>query len=160
MQAIDTEFILPFIDATKSTFEVALQKPVQQKEVYVKMNDVMFGDISGSIAITGSQQGAVALSLPGEFAMICIRDLIGEEQDATLKQSILNDGLGEIVNMIASGAKTTLDVAQFNIDLGEPKVISGRGHKMDRAQGSCTTSVIFATDSGEEFSLDICTLAN
>lgn len=160
MQAINPDFILPFIESTKSTFEIALQKQVQQKEVYLKKNDAMFGDVSGTIHVSGVHNGAVSISLPGEFAIHCIRDLIGEDPDMPLTQSVFQDGVGELLNLIASGAKTKFEIAQINLNLSEATVLSGRGHQLPHAEGSSTTSVIFATESGEQFSLDVCAEAH
>jgi CheY-specific phosphatase CheX len=160
MQTVNTDFILPFIESTKSTFEIALQQQVTQKEIYLKKNDVMFGDVSGTVHVDGARQGAVSLSLPGAFAMQCIRDLIGEEADVPLAHSVFEHGIGELLNLICTGAKTKFEVAQINVNLSDAEVVIGRGHKLPRPEGSCTTSIIFTNEAGEEFSLDVCSEAD
>jgi chemotaxis protein CheX len=156
MQAINADFILPFIDSTKSTFEIMLQKKVKQKEAYTKKNYVMFGDISGCIGVAGNVCGTVSVSLPADFALDCIRTMIGEDKDAPLSEMVVHDGVGEFINMIAGGAKTTLSGTENAINFTLPTIISGRGHEMYHAQGTCNTSIIFETGDGGEFSLDVC----
>ena len=156
MQVINTDFIIPFIDSTKSTFEIMLQKQVKQKEAYVKKNYVMFGDISGTIGISGKVAGTVTVSMPAEFALSCIREMIGEDEDFALSDMVVHDGVGEVINMIAGGAKTTLSGTEHAINFTLPTIISGRGHEMYHSQKTSNTSIIFETDKGEEFALDIC----
>lgn len=111
MQKINADFVVPFIDATQSTFEMMLNLKLKQKEAYVKKNYVMFGDISGFIGVSGNVCGFVSVSLPTSFALGGIRSLIGEEEGAFLSDMVVHEGVGELFNMIAGGAKTTLSVS-------------------------------------------------
>lgn len=156
MQTINADFIIPFIDSTKSTFEIMLQKQVKQKEAYIKKNYVMFGDISGTIGVSGKVCGTVAVSMPAEFALNCIREMIGEDEEFALSDMVVHDGVGELINMIAGGAKTSLSGTENAINFTLPTIISGRGHEMYHSQKTSNTSVIFQTDQGDEFSLDVC----
>ena len=52
MQHINADFIIPFIESTRSAFDVMLHMKLKQKEIYIKKNYVMFGDVSGSVGIS------------------------------------------------------------------------------------------------------------
>jgi chemotaxis protein CheX len=116
----------------------------------------MFGDISGSIGVSGNVCGIVSVSLPADFALDCICTLIQENDDDALSDAVVHDGIGELINMIAGGAKTTLSGTENAIDFTLPTIISGRGHEMYQKEGTCNTSIIFEADEGNEFSLDVC----
>jgi hypothetical protein len=41
-----------------------------------------------------------------------------------------------------------------------PTTISGRGHQIFHKEGTCNTSIIFESDTGNEFGLDVCVQMN
>jgi chemotaxis protein CheX len=108
MQQINTDFIVPFVEATQSTFHLMMGMKLAQKEAYVKKNYVTFGDISGFVGVSGGVCRFVSVSLPASFALECIRTMIREEEGAELGDMVVHDGIGELINVIAGGAKTVL----------------------------------------------------
>ena len=156
MHVVQTELIVPFIDATKSTFAIILKKQVKQKEVYIKKSSAMFGDISGSLDLTGERTGTIAVSLPADFALSCIREMIGEDDDIALSTTVVHNGIGEVIAMIAESAKTTLVSTGHSIEFATPTITSGRGHELQHVPEATNTSIIFVTDQDEEFALDVC----
>lgn len=156
--AIDSEFVLPFFEATHSTFEMMMNMKIQRKEVYVKKNFVMFGDLSGVIGFSGDICGTSAVSLPGPLAIRCVGEMLGEESTAGLTSTVVHDGVGEIMNMIAGQAKTTLSSTEYRFEITLPTIISGRGHELYHKQGTCCVSMIFTVEAnGEEFAVDVST---
>ena len=146
---------LPFVEATHSTFELMVGMSISRKEVYIKKNYVMFGDISGVIGVSGKVCGTSAVTLPGPFAIECIGAMLGEEIESGLNDLVVHDGVGELINMIAGQAKTTLASTPYRIDCTLPTIISGRGHELYHRQGTYCVSTIFQTDAGDEFALDV-----
>lgn len=157
MTDIKVDIIVPFIEATHTTFKMMLGRELRRKEAYVKRNYVMFGDVSGCIGLSGSVTGTGSISVPSQMAVDCVRELLGEDIDAEVGDTVVNDGVGELVNMIAGGAKTTLSSTETPIDFTLPTIISGRGHELYQRQGTVNVSIIFETDRGEDFALDIST---
>ena len=157
MQQINADFIVPFIDATRSAFDIMLHMKLRQKEVYIKKNHVMFGDITGIIGISGSVCGTSAVTLPGPFAIKCIGDMMDEKIDNGLSDMVVHDGVGEIINLIAGQAKVTLGNRDLPIACTLPTIISGRGHELYHKQGTVIVSTIFETEDGEEFAVDVST---
>ena len=156
MQNIDASIVVPFIRSTRSTFDVLLNLTLKQKEVYVKKNFTIYGDISGTIGISGSVSGFVWVSLPADFALDCIRALIREDADAVLSDVVVRDGISELITMIAGGAKKDMPDKGTGIDLALPTVISGRGHELYHNEDACNTSIIFETECGHDLALDVC----
>lgn len=154
---IHSEFMLPFIESTHSTFELMMNRKVKRKDVYIKKNFVMFGDISGVVGVSGNVCGTSSISLPADFAVEVIGDLMGEEIEGGIADTVVQDGVGEIINMIAGGAKTALVGTEDKIEFTLPTIISGRGHELYYRGDSVVVSMIFETERGEEFALDICT---
>ena len=153
---INTKFILPFVEATHSTFELMMNRKVRRKDVYIKKNFVMFGDISGVIGVSGNICGTSSVSLPADFAVEIIGDLMGEEIEGGIGDTIVQDGVGEIINMITGGAKTALGSTTYKMEYTLPTIITGRGHELYYRGDSTVISMVFETDRGEEFALDIC----
>lgn len=157
-QAINTKFILPFIDATHSTFEMMVGRSVTRKDVYIKKNCMMFGDVSGVIGVSGKLCGTSAVTLPAQLAIDCVSAMMGgEEIKDGIGDVIVHDGVGELINMIAGQAKTTLGSTEYRFEITLPTIISGRGHEVYHKQGTVCVSTIFEMESGEEFALDLCT---
>ena len=156
MSKIHVPFLLPFIEAVHSTFETMMRRKVIRKEIYTKKNHAMFGDISGVVGVSGKICGTSSVSLPGPMAIECVGDMMGEEISNGLADTIVQDGVGEIINMVAGSAKTALANTEYEIKCTLPTIISGRGHELYHREGTYNVSVIFETDKGEEFALDVC----
>lgn len=154
---VNTEFVLPFFEATHSTFELMLGRKVSRKDTYIKKSYTMFGDVSGIIGVSGKMCGTTAVSLPGDLAISCIGSMMGEEITGGLNDLIIQDGVGEIINMIAGQAKTTLSSTEYRFDITLPTIISGVGHELYHKQGTLCLSVIFETEDGDEFAVDVST---
>lgn len=130
-------------------------RSVTRTEVYKKKNYVMFGDISGMIWHSGNTCGSAAVSLPAPLALQVVSEMMGEEIESGLNDPMIQDGVGELINMIAGGAKTTLSGTKLAIDFTLPTIISGRGHELYHRQGTTTVSTVFKTDRDEQFAVDV-----
>lgn len=157
MVNINPDFILPFIESTHTTFELMMNRKIKRKDVYIKKNYVMFGDISGVVGVSGKMCGTSSVSLPAEFAVDVVGDMMGEDVAGGIGDMVVHDGVGEIINMVAGGARTTLGTTQLKIECTLPTIISGRGHELYHRCDTTSVSMIFETDRGEEFAIDICT---
>lgn len=158
MSKINTDFIIPFINATHSTFEIMMRLKLTRHETYIKKNYVMFGDVTGFIGVSGKLCGTAAISMPGPLAVECIGAMMNEEIAEGWADMAVHDGVGEIINMIAGQAKTTLGNTPYRFEITLPIIVSGRGHELYHKQGTTSVSVIFSTEKGEELAVDISTL--
>ncbi len=154
---IQADFILPFIKATHEMFRLMLKLNLKRKEAYVKKNHVMFGDISGIVGLSGNICGTSSISLPETLAIKCVGTMMNEEVSAGLTDSVVHDGVGEMINMVSGQAKTTLASTPDAIECTLPTIISGRGHELYHREGTCNVSIVFETEDGDEFAIDVCT---
>jgi chemotaxis protein CheX len=106
-------------------------------------------DVSAIIGMSGDVEGTVVLSFPSDTARRVVAVFTGS--DAPLSNEDLSDAIGEVVNMVAGGAK-----AQFNgksISISCPSVVVG-GHKIYGAKDSITVAIPCTCDCGE-FSVEV-----
>jgi len=160
LQDIELAFVMPFVDSTHRMFDMMMKQKIVRKEVYIKKNYVMFGDISGTIGLSGKINGTGAISLPGPLALKCINDMVGSEVATSIYDEEVHDGVGELINMIAGNAKTVLSPTEYAIDFTLPTIISGRGHELYHKKGTTNLSMVFETGDGLEFSFDLSTQRN
>lgn len=156
MATINVDFFLPFIEATHSAFSMMASKKIVRKEVYIKKNYVMYGDISGLIGLSGDTTGIAAISMPAPLAVKTIGEMIGEEITGGVNDAVIHDGVGELINLIAGQARTTLSGTRYRFEVSLPTIISGRGHEIYHKQGTCCASMLFESGSNESFTVDVC----
>lgn len=155
MPTIRHDLITPFLDSVHKTFERMAGRKVERIEVYKKLNHVMFGDITGSIGLSGKVSGTAAVTLPAPVALSVVTEMMHEDLAAGIGDPAVQDGVGELINIIAGGAKTALAGTENAIDFSLPTIISGRGHQLYHRPGTLTISTIFRTDRDEEFAVDV-----
>ncbi len=155
MTDVNVEFIRPFILATENIFSSMVGIQVKRKRVYLKKGYRMFGDISALIGLSGATTGMCAVSLPAKLAVASVEKLIGEPVEQGIHDIVTQDGVGEIVNMIAGSAKATLSKSQYKFDITLPTIISGKGHEVFSKKGNACVVIVFDAEDGSEFTLDV-----
>ena len=146
---MDKNFVLPFIKSTRNVFETMFHLSVNFAAPEVRDAAVPSHDVSAIIGMSGDVDGTVVLSFPADTARRVVTVFTGS--DAPLSNEDLSDAIGEVVNMIAGGAK-----AQFNgksISISCPSVVVG-GHKVYGAKDSVTVAIPCTCDCGE-FSVEV-----
>lgn len=154
--SLKIELIAPFIDATKETFGTMVSMQVRRKEVFIKQGYDMYGDVSGVIGLSGATTGTCALSMPVYLAQRAIRSMLMTPDDEMLAESEIRDGVGELINMIAGGAKTKLSTTMYKFNMTLPTIISGGPHEIFHRCGTYCVVIVFENAARESFSLDIC----
>ncbi len=150
------EMIAPFIEGTKDTFSSVASMQVRRRDVYLKRDHAMFGEISAVIGLSGSTAGTCAVSMPTRLAVRVVRAMLMVPDDETISARDVRDGVGEIVNMVAGRAKAILSPTQYKFDLTLPTIITGTSHEFYRGKGAPCMVVLFdAVPGGESFALDI-----
>ena len=154
--SVRIELILPFIESTKDTFSTMLGTEIRRKGVSIKQGFDMFGEVSGVIGLSGATAGTCALTMPTSLAQRLVRTMLMIPESDDLADSDVNDGVGELINMIAGGAKTKLTRTQYKFNITLPTIISGGKHEVfHRGDAHCVV-IQFQTRAGEEFALDVC----
>ncbi|BAI79623.1 conserved hypothetical protein [Deferribacter desulfuricans SSM1] len=146
------EHINPFIESTLSVFETMLGIKPKKKSVGLKKGDEPSYDISGVIGLTGQAVGSVVVSFPESLALKVVSKFIGEEK-VDIDDDVI-DAVGELINMIAGGAKKIFTDRGLKFKISIPNVITGKGHKIKRPSNVPCIAVFFEID-GEIFAIEV-----
>ncbi len=147
---MDPNIIMPFIKATRNIFETMLSMGVEIGDPVIKQAGEPSLDVSGIIGFTEGFEGAVILSFPEATALRLVSVFVGAE--VTEPGEDLNDAIGELVNMIAGGAKAQFEGRHISISC--PSVIYGKGHTVSGVKSVVTVVLPCECDCGD-FALEI-----
>ena len=106
-------------------------------------------DITGVIGFSGGRQGSILISLSDAIALSAVGGMLGMELEEI--DSDVRDGVAELVNMIAGGAKTKVQEKGFDFELSIPNTVIGANHQITAPASSSRTRMDFGTPSGDFF---------
>jgi len=125
------EYINPFISSTSNVFKTMVGIEPIKGDVYVKKaNERMAYDVSGVIGLAGQASGSIVISLPTKLALKIVEGFLGEKK--TEIDDDVTDAVGEILNMIAGGAKQIFSQIGLSFKISIPNVIVGRDHMITK----------------------------
>lgn len=125
---LNVEYINPFIAATLQAVEVTTNLRPARGKPQVRMEHYAQGDVTAVINLTGPSRGTIALSLPASLAVRLYAEMVGEEA-SELTSEVL-DGVGEIANMVAGGAKAVLSQQGFSFTISIPEILVGKSRSI------------------------------
>ena len=121
------EYINPFLRSTVSVFGTMLNCALTREQPFVKEGNRPEHDVSGIIGLSGKAKGTVVLSLTENAALRAAGAMLGEPVEEVNVD--VTDAVGELVNMIAGGAKAQLEHLAMGVSL--PTVVTGKGHVIE-----------------------------
>jgi len=142
---MDPKFISAFVKSISNVFTTMLQLPVEVGEPTIKKGDENPFDVSGIIGMSGEVVGSVVLCFPGDTAERIVAIFTGEQMG--IDSDDFPDAIGELVNMVAGGAKGMFDDREVSISC--PSVIVGQGHSVSRLKDVPSVLIPCSTDCGE-----------
>lgn len=154
--SLDVNFINPFLEATMKVLEVQTQTMCKPGGVTRKVaGDPRFvADISGVIGLVSDAfNGSVVISFPAKTFLAVMSRMMGEEMKEINKD--IEDGAGELTNMIFGQAKLALNEKGYGINTAIPSVVKGQGHSVQGITSGPVVVVPFETDAGPFF-IEIC----
>lgn len=134
----------PFITATTNVFKTALDCEIERRGVLRNESRAPSFEVSGVIGLSGKAAGAVALSVSPPVAFKLVETMLDVRVDEI--NSDVADAVGELTNMIAGGAKTSL--SHYELSLGLPIVFTGRSQSIDFQSSACPWRLLFETPWG------------
>jgi chemotaxis protein CheX len=141
------ELVNPFIESVQEVFSTMLGTQAKRGKVGITDGEKSPGELVALIGISGRATGNVALSLPASTALSIIGQLMSETYDSVTEDVI--DGVAEMVNMIAGGAKAKMNVdGDTPMDLSLPTVVSGDSYKVKYPTKTIWLEVPFECDYG------------
>ena len=144
------EYINPFIESTIEVFKTMLG--CQPSRTGLSVHDTFCPeyDITGIIGLSGKAHGDVVISFEQNVALCATEALLG------CKYTEINDDVidtvGELTNMIAGNAKTSLESLEMQLAL--PTVIVGKNHSIRFPSKVKPISLPFSTPWGE-FNIEV-----
>jgi chemotaxis protein CheX len=141
---MDVKYLNPFIKSTVETFRIMMKTEITPGAPMIKKPNTPISDISAVIGLSGDAQGTIALSFEQNIALLIVSKLLGVSIHEVGQD--LNDGIGEIVNIIAGYAKK--DLTEFNLSISLPNIIIGKHHTLNSPTNSPTIVVPFASNLG------------
>lgn len=133
---MDQTSINPFIMSARCVFETMLQMPLEVGQPAPGSAADAPYEVVAVIRFSGDIEGEAVLAMPQAIARRIVTLLVGAE---VTSREDLSDGVGELVDMIAGGAK-----AQFEgerVEMSCPSVVIGAG-RPERGPGGPETTVI------------------
>ena len=128
-KTVDVQLVNPFLVATLECMTVMADLKPERKRLFLKTSPIMHGDVAGVIGLStiggSGVTGSVVVSFPDALARRIVGKLTMEEPE-TLAKDIIMDGIGEVANMVAGGAKRLLAGGQYRFNISTPTVLFGK----------------------------------
>jgi chemotaxis protein CheX len=152
---LDTRFIEPFLTCPLSVLATQAATTAKHGHPFKKqVGEKLLGDISGVIGLVADAfTGSVVISFPEETFLKIMSRMVGEEY--TSLTSEIQDGAGELTNIIFGQAKVILNERGYNIQTALPSVIVGGDHAVIASGRAPRIVVPFTSDAGPFF-IEIC----
>lgn len=145
--AINVEFINPFIDATLEVIDVMANVKAEKDFVSIRDSDDCEGDITGIVALNGTNYvGSLAITFTSDVYLKIMSNMLGEEYTEINDEN--KDGVAELCNQIYGNGRIALNDIGFGLGSAIPTVIYGPGHKICHAAQGPILASYFKTDYG------------
>lgn len=127
--SINTEIINPFLEAAIKTLKVQCNVEASANTPFLPGQEEIDVDILAVIGVTSKEfNGSIALCMPEGTFLIIMSNMMGEEYTEINEE--LEDGIGELLNIIFGQAKIELSQKGFSIDKAIPSVVRGKSLKV------------------------------
>jgi Predicted inhibitor of MCP methylation, homolog of CheC len=151
---MDVTIINPFLSATVNLFENMFGIQAQAGTPYLLGNEQKHRwEISGILGITGDYQGIISFRLPRVLADRMLEKSGIVTADEEERQETVYGMIGEMTNIIAGNASSTID--QVSIDISPPVVVLGENHHIAWPKTMPVIGIPFSSPNGP-FEVDIC----
>ena len=154
-KSLDVNFINPFLTATMNVLKIQASTESKAGQMYKRgSKDEYLGDISGIIGLVSEAfTGAVVISFPEKTFLKIISRMLGEEFTSMSKD--IQDGAGELTNIIFGQAKVVLNEKGYGIRTAIPSVVTGKDHSVQNLSRGPRVTIPFTTDVGDFF-IEVC----
>ena len=154
-QEIDMKFLKPFIDGTVHTLKVQTGCEPKIGKPYLKKRDMPGPaiDIAGTVGIwTEKFKGSIYVCFPEKTFLQIMGKMLNEEYTSITAD--LEDGAGEIMNIIFGFAKRVLNEQGYDLQKALPGIIIGGNMKVSQVGKEPVIVLPFESELGN-FQLEI-----
>ena len=148
-------FIEDIIDVTRDVLLTMADFDAEARKVEHIIHDATEVDVTDCFDITsvlgfsGGRKGSILISLTQKAAFRAVGGMLGMEIQELSND--VTDGVGELVNMIAGGAKTRLQSKGVEFDLSIPNTVIGMSHQISVSVSMLRSRIDFASPHGDFF---------
>jgi chemotaxis protein CheX len=148
MTKLNVNFINPFVEGTLNTLSIQCSFKAEAGKPFVKGKGAMESiDIAAVVGLVSSAfRGSISISFPRVVFLDAMAGMLGERYEFITRE--LEDGAGEILNMIFGWAKRELEVKGYQIQKAIPSIIRGQSTSVGRATSADTLVIPFQSASG------------
>lgn len=147
---VNVNFVQPFVDGTIETLKVQCSTDSKIGKMHLKEKDVESGEpieIAGIIGLTSdSFSGSISLCFPKTTFLNLMTRMLGEPV-TTINRDI-EDGVGELVNIIFGFAKRQLNDGGHTLKKALPSIVRGGQIQTRYLTASPVVILPFETDIG------------
>ncbi|RQD61902.1 MAG: chemotaxis protein CheX [Desulfonatronovibrio sp. MSAO_Bac4] len=143
----NVQFINPILRAVLNVLSTMANVEVTPGKPYLNNNGLAVGDITGSVGIDGYAIGVISLSLSKGVVLTIVNNMLYE--NFTEINEEIADAVGELTNMISGQARSILSESDISFSAGTPKVIHGKGEKIDHIPSVPVLAVPFSSSHGD-----------
>lgn len=139
------ELINPFVTSTINVFRTMFATELKRGQVFLRRPDQTHGGLSGVIGLSGQAQGTAAVIVSEETAMRVTSRFLGMDVDAVNDDVV--DCIGEVINMVAGGAKAQME--SYALSLSLPSIVRGKDHLIEFPSNITPICIPFGSDIGD-----------
>jgi chemotaxis protein CheX len=150
-QEVKIEYINPFITATVENLKTMVNTDCERIGLYVKKENQtqMAGDISVLMSVFGSLNGTVVISMPRKVAIKLVASMLMDDSIDDFNDDVI-DGIGEIGNLVAGSAKSSIAQASgIKASLSIPTILTGKPHDIQHKKGVPCIGCVFNSPHGK-----------
>lgn len=142
------EYINPFLESVELLFTNMLGCAATRGQLGTSRGSSSRYEVTAIIGMSGPARGTVSLSFPAATAASMVGRLMGS--DGVENDETLIDGVSELVNIVAGGAKAKLSAGSGTvIDLSLPTVIRGKDFQCQGPSQAIWLDIPFVSELGE-----------
>ena len=151
----DENLIQDFIDITIEVLSTMANLDVKSKGVREinggtsSLDVTACMDITGVLGFSGGRRGSLLVTFANKTALKAVGGMLGIECKEV--NADIRDGVGELVNMIAGGAKTKLQSKGIDFELSIPNTVIGANHQITSPLSTSRTRLDFTTSEDDFF---------
>lgn len=146
--------LTPFILSIQEILSMMAVINVELVETYLNTSPFHYGDVSGIMALAGEKKGIIMISFFEELSEKIISSIMGVPIEE-ISEEEQHDGVGELINMIAGGAKARLGDSELHFLLSAPTVITGNQHRVIQQKDIPCVVMVFSIED-DYFAVQLC----
>jgi len=145
---MNVKFVNPVVNSIVNVLSAMTGLQPQLGKPSVKQSNAALGIVTGMIEYRGSRAAvSTAISFSEPVALGIAHKLL--HIDVEEIDDIVRDLVGEMANMMAGGAKGTLEAEGYDLEMSLPSVFYGDNHEVPHTVDAPVVLLPFTTDIGD-----------